>query len=216
MDRRLTTSLAIPTASILVFNILSTFIFLSILDQLILPKWRDLTGRCMTPLQRIGTGHVINILALVVSALVENQRLQVVKSHHLMDDDQPVSILVPMSVIWLVAPLVILGIAEAFHYPAQVTFYYQEFPISLRSTATAMMSLIMAIGLYLSSGVIGLIQRNTPWLPDDINKGRVDYLFWMMAGIGLLNFGYYLLCASSFKYHNVEKDDHEPSSPYVY
>lgn len=202
MDRHLTTSFAIPAASILVFNILATSISLSILDRLILPGWQKLTGHLLTPLQRIGIGRVINILALVGSALVENQRLQVVKTHHLMDDGS----VVPMSAMWLVVPLVIIGIAEAFHFPGQVAFYYQEFPTSLRSTSTAMMSLIMAIGFYLSSAVVGLVRQSTGWLPDNINDGRVDYVFWIMAGIGVVNFGYYLICANLFNYHDAEKD----------
>lgn len=202
MDRHLTTSFSIPAASILVFNILATSISLSILDRLILPRWKKLTGHLLTPLQQIGIGHVINILALVGSALVENQRLQVVKSHHLMGDGS----VVPMSAMWLVVPLVIIGIAGAFHFPGQVAFYYQEFPTSLRSTSTAMMSLIIAIGFYLSSAIVGLVRRSTRWLPDNINDGRVDYVFWIMAGIGVVNFGYYLICANLFNYHDAEKD----------
>ncbi|XP_017231644.1 protein NRT1/ PTR FAMILY 2.7 [Daucus carota subsp. sativus] len=197
MDKHFGKNFEVPAASFLTFNILSTCVSLSILDRLVFPWWQKLTGDHPTPLQRIGVGHLINIIALVGSAIVENQRLQVVKKFHL--DDQPGSE-VPMSAFWLGINLTIIGISEALHYPGQVAFYYQEFPESLRNTATAMISLIVGIGFYSSAVVIGLVRRATDWLPDDINAGRADYVYGIMAGIGMLNFAYYLICAKSFNY----------------
>ncbi|XP_074359018.1 protein NRT1/ PTR FAMILY 2.7-like [Apium graveolens] len=197
MDKHFGDNFEVPAASFLTFNILSTCISLSILDRLVFPMWQKLFGHYPTPLQRIGVGHIINIIALVGSALVENKRLQVVKNLHL--DDQPGSV-VPMSAFWLVINLTIIGISEALHYPGQVAFYYQEFPESLRNTATAMISLIVGIGFYSSAVVIGLIRRATDWLPDDINEGRADYVYWIMSGIGMVNFAYYLICAKFFNY----------------
>lgn len=82
------------------------------------------------------------------------------------------------------------------HYPGQVAFYYQEFPESLRNTATAMISLIVGIGFYSNDVVIGLVRRATEWLPDNINEGRANYVYWMMAGIGMVNLAYYLVWPS--------------------
>lgn len=202
MDKHFGDKFEVPAASFLTFNILSTCISLSILDRLVFPRWQKLIGRYPTPLHRIGVGHIINIIALVGSAMVENQRLQVVKNLHL--DDEPGSV-VPMSAFWLVINLTIIGISEALHYPGQVAFYYQEFPESLRNTATAMISLIVGIGFYSSAVVIGLVRRSTEWLPDDINKGRADYVYWIMAGIGVVNFAYYLICAKFFNYRAAVK-----------
>ncbi|XP_074362698.1 protein NRT1/ PTR FAMILY 2.3-like [Apium graveolens] len=123
--------------------------------------------------------------------------LQVVKNLHL--DGQQGSV-VPMSAFWLVINLTIIGISEALHYPGQVAFYYQEFPESLRNTATVMISLIVGIGFYSSAVVIGLIRGATDWLPDDINEGRADYVYWIMSGIGMVNFAYYLIRAKFFYY----------------
>ena len=77
--------------------------------------------------------------------------------------------------------MAVVGIREAFHYPGQVTLYYQEFPTSLRSTSTAMCAMIIGIAYYLSNAVIGLTQRTTGWLPDNINNRRLDFIgcyFW--------------------------------------
>ncbi|KAL8090524.1 hypothetical protein AgCh_039831 [Apium graveolens] len=42
--------------------------------------------------------------------------------------------------------------------------------------------------------------ETTEWLPDDINEGRADYVYWIMSGIGMVNFAYYLICAKFFNY----------------
>lgn len=136
-----------------------------------------------------------------MSALVESKRLKIAHAHHL--QGQPGAI-VPMSSLWLFPQLVLVGIGEAFHFPGQVGLYYQEFPTSLRSTATAMISLVIAVAFYLSTALIDLLRRVTKWLPDDINQGRLDNVYWMISVIGVINFGYYLVCARWYKYQNVE------------
>ncbi|CAB4301014.1 unnamed protein product [Prunus armeniaca] len=191
MDRHLGPHFTIPAGSFLVFNLLATTISIFIIDRFILHKLRAL--------QRIGIGHVINIVALVGSALIERRRLEVVRAHNL--TNQP-GMMVPMSALWLVAPLSVVGIGEAFHFPGQVALYYEEFPKPLKSTSTAMSSLLIGIGYYLSTAITDLVDRTTGWLPNDINQGRLDNVFWMLAVIGVVNFVYYLICAKFFKYQN--------------
>ncbi|KAF5194774.1 NRT1/ PTR FAMILY 2.6 [Thalictrum thalictroides] len=143
------------------------------------------------------------------SALVESRRLEVAKSHNL---THQLGSIVPMSAFWVVTPLVIVGIGEAFHFPGQVALYYHEFPTSLRSTATAMISLLAAVGFYLSTTLIDLIQNVTGWLPDNINEGRIDNVFWVLVVIGVINFGYYITCAILYRYKNVENAEEKSES----
>uniref|UniRef100_A0A7N2QXT8 Uncharacterized protein n=1 Tax=Quercus lobata TaxID=97700 RepID=A0A7N2QXT8_QUELO len=143
----------------------------------------------LTPLERVGVGHILNILSMIVSAIVDSKRLKI--AHHL--KHQPDST-VPMLVFWLFPPLALGGIAEEFHFPGQIAFYYQEFPVSLRSTAIAIASVTIGIAYYLSTAMVDLVKRVTGWLPDDINNGRPDNVYWMQAVVGVLNFGYYLVC----------------------
>ncbi|RWR76910.1 Proton-dependent oligopeptide transporter family [Cinnamomum micranthum f. kanehirae] len=210
MDRHLGPHFSIPAGSFFVFVILSTSLALPIIDRFLYPRWRKLTGLGPTPLQRLGLGHIFNILGLVGSALVESRRLHVVRAHNLQDHASSV---VPMSALWLVLPLALVGIGEAFHFPGGVALYYQEFPASLHSTATAMTALIIGIGYYLSTAIVGLVRRVTEWLPDNINSGRIDNVYWMLAAVGVVNFGYFQLCAWLYKYHNVEKEDTDSASP---
>ncbi|GAV71369.1 PTR2 domain-containing protein [Cephalotus follicularis] len=205
MDRHLGPHFKIPAGSVAVIVLISTSISLTIIDRFICPMWKRLTGFSLTPLQRIGVGHVFNILSMVVSALVETKRLQIAHNHHL--QSHPGSI-VPMLVLWLFPQLILVGIGEAFHFPGQVALYYQEFPASLQSTATAMVPVIIGVAYYSGSALISLLQRMTSWLPNDINNGRLDNVYWLLVVLAVLNFGYYLLCAKLYKYQNLEKEIH--------
>ncbi|XP_022964645.1 protein NRT1/ PTR FAMILY 2.7-like [Cucurbita moschata] len=203
MDRHLGPSFKIPAGSFIVVVFISTTVFLAIIDRFLYPIWQRLVGRLPRPLQRVGLGHVFNFGGMMVSALVESKRLKVAHAHAHHLDGQPEAI-VPMSALWLFPQLVLVGIGEAFHFPGQVGLYYQEFPTSLRSTATAMISLVIAISYYLGTALIDLLHKVTRWLPDDINQGRLDNVYWLVSVIGVINFGYYLVCATWYKYQNVE------------
>jgi peptide/histidine transporter 3/4 len=210
MDRHLGQHFKIPAGSMIVFMLTSTAISLTFIDRILYPMWQKLSRRSPTPLQRIGLGHVFNALGMVVAALIESKRLDMARTHNLID--KPGSN-IPLSVLWLVPQLGVVGFGEAFHYPGQVTFYYQEFPKSLRSIATAMISMIIGIAYYLSNAVIDVTQRATGWLPDDINKGRLENVYWMLLVVGVINFGYYLICARFYKYQNaLEKENENPIS----
>ncbi|CAD5324947.1 unnamed protein product [Arabidopsis thaliana] len=157
---------------------------------------------------RVGIGHVFNILSMAVTAIVEAKRLKIVQNGHLLES----SSVADMSVLWLFPPLVIVGIGEAFHFPGNVALCYQEFPESMRSTATSITSVLIGICFYTSTALIDLIQRTTAWLPDDINHGRVDNVYWILVIGGVLNFGYFLMGSWFYKYRNLDNADHEQAA----
>ncbi|KAI4303891.1 hypothetical protein MLD38_039475 [Melastoma candidum] len=59
---------------------------------------------------------------------------------------------------------------------------------------------------YLSSLLISIVHHITGkdghrnWLPEDLNKGRLDYFYYLVAAIGVLNLGYFLMCSSCYRY----------------
>lgn len=199
MDRRVGSHFQIPAGTFTVVTLIFTAITSSTLDRFIYPTYKKLTGRHLTYLQAISLGHVSNILAAVAFALIERRRLKLIEVYHLTDQPNAVA---PLSALWLIFPLAIMGIGEGFYFSPEVALFYQEFPKSLRSTSTAMISLHIAAGFYLSSAFIDLVGRTSTWLPDDINFGRVDNACWVLAIIATVNFAYFLLCAILYKYNN--------------
>ncbi|XP_010514895.1 PREDICTED: protein NRT1/ PTR FAMILY 2.5-like [Camelina sativa] len=196
MDRELSPHFKVSAGSLQVIVFLSGCVFIMLNNWTIYPLYKKLIRKRLTPLQQVGIGHVFTILSMAVSALVEAKRLKTV------DDNGH-----PMSVLWLVPALVLVGIGEAFHFPANVAVFYGEFPESLKNTATSLTSVVIGISFYLSTALIDVIQRTTPWLPDDINHGRVDNVYWVLVIGGVLNFGYFLVCSWVYKYRNLKNDD---------
>ncbi|KAM2057060.1 hypothetical protein ACFX16_029796 [Malus domestica] len=207
MDRHIGPHFKLPSSSVIVIVLFSTSMFLTLIDRFLCPMWQKITGELPSPLRRVGVGHVLTILSMAVSAVMESKRLKIVQEHHL--QDQPGTI-VPMSIFWLFPQLVLVGIGDAFHFPGQVALFYQEFPMSLRSTSTAMISLIIGFAYYVSTGVVNMVQRVTGWLPNNLNNGKLDNVYWMLAVLGVINFGYYLLCAKLYRYQNVKGADSNP------
>ncbi|PKU75164.1 protein NRT1/ PTR FAMILY 2.3 [Dendrobium catenatum] len=191
MDRSLTHNFFIPAGSMNVFVLATAATSITVLG----------CTRCrLSPLSGITIGHVINMFAMVAMALTESRRLAVVATN-------------TFSVLWLVPPLVLIGFGEAFHFPASVAFYYQDFPASLRSTATGTFAVVSGTGFYMSSAIIAVIRRSTNWLQDDVNESRLDNVYLTLAGCCLLNFVYFLLCAWLYKKNT---ENREPKREEIY
>nr|CAB3465604.1 unnamed protein product [Digitaria exilis] len=197
MDRSLGPRFNIPAGSITVCSLAAFIAATPVFERALFPLWRRATGALPTPLQRVGLGHVVNIAGMVAAALVERRRLGVVSVHH--GASEAPGWVTPMSVLWLVIPLGVVGAGEALHFPGNMAFYYQEFPKTLRSTATAMAPLLIALGFYLSTVFVDVVRRVTSWLPENINQGRLDNVYWALAVMATVNFGYFLICVSLYK-----------------
>uniref|UniRef100_A0ACD5Z525 Uncharacterized protein n=1 Tax=Avena sativa TaxID=4498 RepID=A0ACD5Z525_AVESA len=200
MDRSIGHRFKIPAGSIGVCSLLAFIAITPVLDRVVFPIWRRIAGTPPSTLQRVGIGHVVNIAGMVAAALVERRRLSIVQVLH--GANEAAGWVTPMSVMWLIFPLGTVGIAEALHLPGNMAFYYMEFPKTLRSLATAMAPLLIAMGFYLSTAFIDIVGRVTAWLPGNINQGRLDNVYWTLAVALTINFGYFLLCASRYKYQS--------------
>ncbi|KAL6865033.1 hypothetical protein ACP4OV_016184 [Aristida adscensionis] len=204
MDRSLG-RFTVPAGSMSVVILVAVVVALLLLDRAVLPLWRRLTGgrHTPTPLQRIGAGHVLAIVSVVASAAVERRRLATVRAGGEAARRAPwVS---PLSAMWLVLPLALAGAGDALYFPGGVTLYYQEFPRSLKNTSTGLLAVIIALGFYLSTALVGVVRRATPWLSNNMNVSRLDNLYWLLAVMLAINFGYYLLCAKLYRYQNLGK-----------
>ncbi|EMS54229.1 putative nitrate excretion transporter 3 [Triticum urartu] len=200
MDRSLGPRFKIPAGSITVCSLVAFIAVTPVLDRAVFPLWRRITGMPPSPLQRVGLGHVVNIAGMVVAALGGRRRLSGVHAHG--GADAPAGWVTPMSVLWLLLPLGVVGIGEALHFPGNMAFYYLEFPKTLRSLATAMAPLLIAMGFYLSTVFVDVVRHVTAWLPGNVNQARLDNVYWTVAVAVTVNFGYFLICASRYKYQN--------------
>ncbi|CAN1838015.1 Protein NRT1/ PTR FAMILY 1.1 [Linum perenne] len=193
MDRHIFfNSFEIPPGSLGSFNLISFTLSIIIYDSILVPILSKITGnpRGLTTNVRLGAGMVLSILGMSIAGAVEAmRRWNAVKQDA-----------VQMSVLWLVPSLFMLGMAQALNYIEQIAFYYTKLPKAMSSIAVSMLTLVVAIGSLLSSVLIDVVDRFTSgggkesWLATDLNKGHLDYYYWLIAGISSLNFLYFLLC----------------------
>lgn len=186
MDRHLGPNFTIPAGSVLVVVMISGSIAIALIERVFNPMCLRLTNPkypTLSPLKRVGIGHVLNVVSMAVSAVVESKRLHSRAN---------------ISVLCLFPQLILVGAGEAFHFPGQFDFYYQEFPSSLKGSAIAMVAMTIGTAFYLSTAVVDE-SRRLGWLKDDLNQGRLDIAYWMLVGVGVANFGYFLLCAVLYR-----------------
>ncbi|TQD81271.1 hypothetical protein C1H46_033203 [Malus baccata] len=201
----------VPPASIQGLTGIVILITIPIYDRVFVPIARKYTGHPsgITVLQRIGTGLVLSILVMVVSALVEAKRLNIAKDYNLMDKPKAI---VPMRVWWLLPQYLILGLAYAFATVGLQELFYHQMPEQMRSMGAAALYCVMGVGSFMSNWIISVVQLITSrngdkWLGDNINRAHLDYFYWVLAVLGTLNFCVYMLVANFFVYKKVERED---------
>ncbi|KAI5604828.1 hypothetical protein BDE02_01G312800 [Populus trichocarpa] len=213
MDRRLgSTSFKVPAATYIIFTMLTLTIWIPLYDRIIVPFLQRLTGKDggITLLQRMGIGMILAILCTVVSGLVEENRRHIALTRPPLGQTNKGGSISSMSGMWLIPQLALSGLSEGFNYIAQIEFYYKQFPENMRSIAGSAFFAGGALANYLSGVLVSIVHQITSgsktgdWLDDDLNKGKLDYFYYVIAGLGILNFGYFLLCAKWYRYKDAD------------
>lgn len=210
MDRHLIKSFQIPAGSMSFFTISSMLTTIALYDRLFIPIARRYTGldRGITFLHRMGIGFVISILATLVAGFVEEKRKHAAMVHGLLNEPHAI---IPISFLWLVPQYALHGMAEAFMSIGHLEFFYDQAPESMKSTAMALFWTAISLGNYLSTLMVSIVHRysaakdGSNWLPDDnLNKGRLEYFYWLITLLQVLNFIYYLVCAKYYTFKPVQ------------
>ncbi|KAI7744429.1 hypothetical protein M8C21_017309 [Ambrosia artemisiifolia] len=206
MDRSIGSNFEIPAATLQSFISLTVVILIPIYDQIMLPIARSVTRKPsgITMLQRIGTGIFLSIISMVAAALVEIKRLQTARKYGLVDDPNAV---IPMKVWWLLPQYLITGAADVFTMVGLQEFFYDQVPSELRSIGLALYLSIFGVGSFLSSFLISVVEKTTGgdgedgWISDNLNKGHLDYFYWLLAGMSAVAFLIYLYFAKTYIYN---------------
>ncbi|KAI4386589.1 hypothetical protein MLD38_004510 [Melastoma candidum] len=211
MDRHLSPSFQIPPATLSIFSIITVLSGIVIYERVFVPFIRRFTKNPagITCLQRMGIGFTINIMSTLVGSFVEIKRKHVAAAYGLLDKPKAV---IPISVFWLVPQLCLHGLAEVFMSVGHLEFLYDQSPESMRSTAAALYWISISIGNYIGTFMVSAVHKYTGhgkhgnWLPNkNLNKGRLEYYYWLVSGIQVVNLIYYLIMASLYKQKPLEE-----------
>ncbi|KAK6128196.1 hypothetical protein DH2020_038065 [Rehmannia glutinosa] len=195
-----------------VFSMITLTMWIPIYDRFLVPFLRRITKKDegITILQRIGIGLVFAILTMFVSAVVETQRRTLALTRPTLGFVARKGAISSMSGNWLIPQLALAGLSEAFAMIGQIEFFYKQFPENMRSFGGSFVFCGFAMSSYLSSFLISIVHNttkvgeNSNWLAEDLNKGRLDYFYYLVAGLEVLNLGYFLVCAKWYKYKRSE------------
>jgi solute carrier family 15 (peptide/histidine transporter), member 3/4 len=193
-------SVHVAPASMTSFEVACVLGWVLLNSKVIVPALRGFSSGCdgePSQLQRMGAGRLLMAVSMAVSALVEMKRLDGAARGE------------EISIAWQVPQYFFLAGAEVFCYIAQLEFFYDEAPDTLKSTCTALALLTVALGNYMSSLIYAVVAAFTAtadspgWISDDLNQGHLDYFFWTMAAICTLNFVLYSGFAKNYKLKTV-------------
>lgn len=205
-------SLKIPPASLPVFPVLFTMILAPVYNNVIIPLARKInkTEMGITHLQRIGTGLFLSIIAMAVAALVETKRKKVAAKLGLLNSAEPL----PITFFWVALQYLFLGSADLFTLAGMMEFFFTEAPSRMRSLATSLSWASLAMGYYLSSVLLSIINHvtsaygHTPWLfGSNLNHYHLERFYWLMCILSGLNFLHYLFWANRYKYRSMGPDN---------
>ncbi|KAJ3701999.1 hypothetical protein LUZ61_005704 [Rhynchospora tenuis] len=148
-----------------------------------------------TNLQRIGIGLAMSIVGMIAAALTEWRRLSVARSSGSITT-------LPMSVFTLIPQFFLVGSGEAFIYTGQLDFFITKSPKSMKTMSTGLCLTTISLGFFISSFLVSVIKSITgqngekAWLADNINEGRLDYFYWLLAVLSVINLIVYLVCVA--------------------
>ncbi|KAL8039223.1 hypothetical protein ABFX02_10G021000 [Erythranthe guttata] len=205
MNLHVIKSFEIPSATLSLFDTVSIIFWVPVYDKFIVPFARKYTGNKngFTQLQRMAIGLVISILAMAIAGTLEMIRLNMVRENNYYEFKH-----VPLSIFWQVPQYFVIGCAEVFTFIGQLEFFYEQAPDAMRSLCSALSLTTAAFGNYLSTLLVSIVvhvsTRNggPGWIPDNLNYGRLDYFFWLLAVLSVFNLGVYLLVAKWYTYKN--------------
>ncbi|XP_023545603.1 protein NRT1/ PTR FAMILY 1.2-like [Cucurbita pepo subsp. pepo] len=213
MNRHITRTFEIPAGSITIFMVLSLFSWIMFYDRILVPLLaRHGHAGGLSPKLRIGIGLLLSFFAMAISAGVAYIRRRVAIEQGF--EDQPNAV-INMSALWMVPQCVVLGVAEALNSVGQVEYFYSQMPKTLSSVAVALYSFEMAVANLVGSIIVQMVNsitgegNKTSWLDNNVNKGHLDYFYWLCAALALINFFGYLVCCWALGRQHKEPNEME-------
>ncbi|CAN1179028.1 Protein NRT1/ PTR FAMILY 7.1 [Linum perenne] len=188
----------LPAASMSAFDICSVLICTGIYRQVLVPIAEKLSGnpKGLTELQRMGIGLVIGMLAMVAAGITEIMRLKNVSKGEKISK---------LSVFWQIPQYALVGASEVFMYVGQLEFFNGQAPDGIKSFGSSLCMASISLGNYVSSLLVNMVMiitargQNPGWIPEDLNRGRMDLFYFTIAGLTVVDLVAYVLCARWYK-----------------
>uniref|UniRef100_A0A0E0AXY3 Ubiquitinyl hydrolase 1 n=1 Tax=Oryza glumipatula TaxID=40148 RepID=A0A0E0AXY3_9ORYZ len=199
LDRRIG-GVELPPAALQTIGPATIVLFVPIYDRAVVPALRRATGNPsgLTTLQRTGAGLATSLAAVATAAAVEGRRLGAARAGR-----RPA-----MSWAWLVPQYASMGVADVLAAVGMQEFFHGEMPEGRRSVGLALYCGAVGIGGFVSAALIAALDGVTRrdggegWFADDLDRGHLDYFYWLLAGVSAVALAMFLCFARSYAYRN--------------
>ncbi|KAH9312309.1 hypothetical protein KI387_027344 [Taxus chinensis] len=190
----------LPPASVGAVPLVVLLFLVPLYNLYFVPFARRFTGHPagVPTLHRTGLGLIFSAASMAVAAVVESKRR---------------SNLTQLSIMYLVPQFFLSSLAEFFTKVGLVEFFYSESPPEMRSMSVALNAASVALGYFMSSLLVSLtnyatrsrknigqsVVQSGGWLSyNDLNKDHLNWFYWLLSGISVVNFFGYVFCALSY------------------
>ncbi|KAJ0395076.1 hypothetical protein P43SY_003136 [Pythium insidiosum] len=103
-----------------------------------------------------------------------------------------------ISVWWQTPQYLLIGISEILTSISSYDLFYSEVPESMRSVCQALNLLTTTLGYIVAGGLNSVFSF---WITSDLNEGKLEYIFYVMAILVLVNIIAFIYVSQSFEYH---------------
>ncbi|CAO2817146.1 unnamed protein product [Amaranthus hypochondriacus] len=201
MNRKITKHFEIPAATVYTLTSIGMIASVSFYDKVLLPYLRKVTGneRGIDILTRIGIGMIILVVAMLVSAIVEKERIKASSRGK------------QLNVFWLAPQFLIIGVGDGFSLVGMQEFFYDQAPDSMRSLGLAFYLSVIGVGSFVSTLLITIVDSVTGknggkrWIGKDLSHSRLDYFYWLLTIICVLDLVIFVWLAKNYRYKNVHR-----------
>lgn len=168
--------------------------------------------RGFAPSLGIAFAMISSILCCIAAALVENRRLNVIRSHQLLDHPGTT---IPMSIFWLTFQFILLAGLDSFLEQSVAAFYRAEAPESMTEYLEYFAKFVYGIGymcsvlaVYVVGEVSERLGSRRSWFQQTLHRSRLDRYFWVLAALSSINLIAFIVVATQYRYADSETRNH--------
>ncbi|XP_054750607.2 solute carrier family 15 member 4-like [Lytechinus pictus] len=194
----------IPVAFLALFVPLFVILTVPLVDRFVYP-FLESRGVRVTLVKRMAFGLVSGLLSVLYAALVE-----VIRKYKIRNGggfDQEISGVIfhasSLSILVQIPEYIFIGIADVFVLITGLEFAFSQSPKSLQAFITGIYLFYNGIGSYVGSLLVIIVNAASAgdeWIPNDINKGHLEYYFLLLAGVIIFNMIYLYVITRNYQY----------------
>ncbi|XP_078660056.1 solute carrier family 15 member 5-like [Branchiostoma floridae x Branchiostoma belcheri] len=157
------TGIVLPIAALNLFAIIPILLLVPLMDRVVYPMLEMCNVR-PSPLKRMGTGHFLGLLAILVAAGAEIARKNVIEDGGVVRQwlgGLPFNAS-SVNALWLGPQYMLVGTGEVFVMSSGIEFAYTEAPAPLSTVVMGLVGITMGLGSLTGAVLINVVNAATP------------------------------------------------------